>query len=300
MKKSVVLALMCAILMFVVACGQESNVYPDETALASTQGTEPVETEVASTPAIQEEDLYLTIESRYLPLLISAEYADLIHHREVTEGDVAVEIFYMLTGEVEKELFCVYFGNGEIGDIIGTLQTETGEIPVTAAGRVYSPEDFATEEQLQLYYSMMGELNTVIQSISENSCFKASDEFETPVINKAEIQMVHWKVVLPENMEVEETKSGNVYQADFYGLIGGEKFKMYTIYLGEARTDTVLGGYIINGEVRLLCVESFELVMEDGWSEEERTSAYAMLDSINDVIQVIVSSENYVAELPQE
>jgi hypothetical protein len=299
-KKIALLVLTGLILVLMAACGQGRDVNPDETAHAATQGSEAEETEIATTPAVQEEDLYITIETRYLPLQLSMEHKDLIQHREVIEDDVAVEIFYMLTGEAEKELFRVYFGNEEIGDIIGTLETETGEIPVTASGCVYSPEDFADEEQLQLYYSMMGELNTVIQSIQNDSRFKAMDEIETPVVNTTETQLKHWKVSLPENMEVEETENGNVYQVDFYGLIAGEKLKLYTIYLGETQTDTVLGGYMINGEVQSLCVESFELVMEDYWSEQECTSAYTMLDSINNVIQTIVSSENFVADVPQD
>ena len=57
--------------------------------------------------------------------------------------------------------------------------------------------------------------------------------------------------------------------------------------------------YNVNGEKRLLSLESFEIEPAAEWTDEDQEAAFGMLATINNVLQTIMSSENFSEQIPE-
>ena len=262
--------------------------------------TEPAEATQATEGDAVDSDKYTVLETNYCDLLFHKQYEDMICHVESSDNGSAVEVFYMISGEREVELFRVYFGPDEVGDLIGTLCAPSGEISVSVTACVYTLEDFADENEYILYHELMEELNTVINSIRSSEGFREKDENQQPIIEKGNVQLKYWTLVLPESMSWEETETAGLYLVDFYATVLGEQIKMYTIYMGEAEANTMLGYFKVGSENRPIWVKVYDIQAKDTWTDEETAGAYTMMESINDVIHSIMDNENFVAELPKQ
>lgn len=279
--------------------GSDPTTVPRQTESTATEPQLNQETE-PSTPSETESVLgYATLETAYGPLMYSEQHAAYLKHVESIDGEMAVEVFYMIYNDSERELFRIYFGNMEMGDPVGILETNSGEISVSAAACVYEADEFADEDSLLLYYELMEELNIVLDSIRNDSRFKEIDTVDVPVSDKTNSELSYWTFSLPQNVDWEESTAGNVYQADFYGTVAGDRIKLYTIYLGEAEADSLLGYYQVNGETKPVYVKSYDLAPDNSWTDEDLMTAYSMMESINDVIQTIMSHENFSTVIEQ-
>lgn len=239
---------------------------------------------------------FITVETAVCPLQFPAMYSELLHHMEVIQDDTIMEVFSMVQGETELELFRIYFSSEKTENDIGFIKTERGNKYITLSVCERSDEEFADAETREQYYSMMGSVDVVLSSIQNNSSFSKKGRVE---INIVDINLDYWSISVPDNMEWEEVSQDGSYFVTFYGNVNGEKIKLYAISVGEPELKSVLGNYTIDGIAKSVSVESYDLPVTDGWTEEAITELYTMMSTINDVIQVIMSSENFSAELPE-
>lgn len=262
--------LLVTIVFLFAACGGEEK----EPLRAPTEGS--------STVAI--ETVYGTLE---FPEDLSAN----MRHVEATEGDIAMEVFYMLGTNGERELFRIHYADAQVGIHLGYLNTDNGEIPVTYSICEYSDEDFADEEDKKLYYSMMDAFSVIMNSIYADERFSETRAVEP--VGTQEVKLRYWTVTLPDNVLFEETVDGDTYRVDLYGEVSGERIDLYFIGLGDMEAETILGMFTADGVQKPVAVETHSLDGYEGWPEEERTVIYQMMESVNDVIQVIVSDKNF-------
>lgn len=290
-SKSVLFALFLIVAVVLIACG-------NNTAVESTQPSvvpEPVETGSVGTE--QPKQVLVEVQTKYMVLSYPESYIDVLSHQEVVSDTVAMEIFSMNVKTGTLELFRIYFGDETVGNTAGYLNVDGSEIPVTYTICQYNDDEFADEDTRMLYYETMNCFNDIMSGMLADDRFHV-EKAEVQVESKA-INLSYWSVTLPANMECDESEENGQYRVSFYGNVAGEKVALYTIYLGDPGVETVLGTYNVDGKAKILSVESYEIIPAEGWTDEEQEAAYAMLATINDVLQTIMSSENFSEQMPE-
>ena len=231
------------------------------------------------------------IETAYGPLAFPEEFSGNMRHMEVTEGNAAMEVFYMVTQEGEKELFRIHFADMDVGTFMGYLTVEGAEIPVSYSVCQYEDSDFKDEEERKLYYSMMDGFSMIMNSIYEDARFSKARAVEA--VGEREVKLRYWKMKLPANVQYTESEENGNYRVDFYGEVSGERIDLYMIGLGELEAETTLGNYTVNGVQMPVVVQTYDMGSYDIWPEEDRMVINEMMNSINTVIQTIVADKNY-------
>ena len=214
-----------------------------------------------------------------------------LKHVEVTEGNVAMEVFYMVDQGGEKELFRVYFADPQMGNHMGYFSEDGKEIPITYSLCEYEDSTFSSEEERRLYYSMMEGISILMNSIYEDDRFSEIRTIET--VGNREIKLRYWKVELPDNVQYVETEEDGVYCVNFYGEAGGEKINLYMIALGNIEVETILGWYTVDGRQLPVGVRTFNIEAYDSWSKEDRIVLSNMMNSLNTVINGITGDKNF-------
>ena len=223
-----------------------------------------------------------------------AELEGYLRHDEITSAGVTMEVFYMQLPNGELELFRIYFGEDIPEGKMGYLLVDGREMPVSYATCEYGREDFPNSTSWERYFVMMDGFNIVLRSIVEMPGF--SEMRETERIDQREVSLHYWTLLLPEIITCQESNAEGIYRANFYLSLGGENQLLYSFQLGEPSFEAVLGSYIVNGNKEVLSVESNDAVFNVQWSAEERQLVYDMMDTINDVINTIMSSKQFSAE----
>ena len=240
---------------------------------------------LCSCAAIKDEEINISTTNGTLKF--PKQFSQNLKHQEVCEDDQTTEIFSMLTTECEVELYRVTFGKCDSGELMGYLN----DIPVMLSIYIYDDVLFPDEETKQLYFSMMESINTVLDSIYATPGFYMDPT--QSVAQKSEMEMTYWTVSLPDTMEWEELDKDGTYQAIFYGNVAGERIKLYSIYIGKSDAPTVLGTMTIDGVKKSVAVENYDINSADDWTEADCLQAGYMMDTINDVIQAIMSNSEF-------
>ena len=246
------------------------------------------------------------IETAYGTLEYPKEHKEDLRHVEVTEGDVTMEVFYMVMGEKEWELFRIYFNDPESGNLLGYLVISEKEIPVTVATCEYAEDTFPDEEGWAKYSSMMGGMNSIISSIMADKRFQEyipstseqeSREPETqpqqPEKKLVDVALKYWTVKLPEGITVQEKDNAEGYEAVFRGKIGSDELVLYTVRIGEEPLESVIGNYTLNEKNLPFSVEIGAEIQTAGYQDAELETLYEMMDSINMVIGAVTADANY-------
>lgn len=271
----------CAVLVLlmafgVAACSNEKQ----ELQQAGTEGT-------AST---------VPVKTAYGELAFPEELYGNMRHAETTEGQVATEVFYMVSETGEKEVFRIHYADSQAGTPLGYLKTEDGEISVSHSICEYADESFADEAERELYYRMMDAFSVILNSIFEDSRFSESRPLAS--VEEQEVELRYWTVMLPGNVYYEEAVDGDNYRVDFYGKIGDERIELYTIGLGDLQGESVLGQYTVDGVPKPVVVQTGDMRAYELRPEEDQAIIYNMMASINGIIQTIAADENFSDTVP--
>lgn len=263
----------------------------DKTAEQTAETTASEEYTVEAVPETTDaSEKIVQIETQHCTLQHSGVYSELLHN-EVIEEEISVEIFSMQNGESETELFRIYFGGEQMGESIGVLNTENGAINVSYTICSYEEDFFTDEQTMERYYMLMDALSEILTAIQNDPRFAAPGSMV--FTEKQNVQLAHWNVVLLKNMGYDETAGDDRYQVTFYGVINDERVDLYSISIGSPEFENALGFYMLDETVSALSLHNYDLPVKDTWTEDNLNEIYTMLDTMNDVIQVIVSDENY-------
>lgn len=294
-KTSGLLLMLAAFAGMTGGCASEAPQAAETSAAAVTE-TAAAQMEPETTVETTESEQVHTIETAYIPFRISDSFMQDISHQEITEGDIAMEIFCMKTADTPMELFRIYFNDRDSGTMIGNLNIGEKMIPVTVIVSEYSAEAFQDEEQMNRYYFVMDALSEVLLSVRSHSAFVYEND---PVVEKNDIKVSYWTFSLPEGIDWEESRENGNYFISFYGTVNGEKVDLYAVAVSEDTLATVLGTYAADGAAKPISIKSYDLPDTADWEEADAAQLYTWKDTINDVIQVITSSEGFSAEIPE-
>ena len=246
------------------------------------------------TTTVSTEESYKTVDLAWgVSLKFPAEFSDVLVHEQEVHGGLTTETFSMRKGEKAIPLFRIDFGDETVGDWHGVLNTDKGIVPVVYTVFTCTNEEIEAmdEETREQYFMLMNSFSDVLNTIAADPRFSAEKPLDSG--ENKEAKMAYWTVTLPGKMSWSEVAEAGEYQAVFYGEVRGEQTALYTVRIGETETGSVLGQFKVGEELKKVSVESFDLSRKTSWTDDDYSVAYHMMDTINDVIQVIMSSEYY-------
>ena len=225
-------------------------------------------------------------------LNMPSEYGAVLNHTRKVYIAPVTEVFSVNIDGREVPLYRVDFANEEEGEWLGVLQAEEGDIPVTYSLYTLSEEELAVldEEALDAYYGGMESFNNILEAIQADPRFTAEPVQGVGAGYEAELK--YWTVVLPEKVTFEETIVEGSYEAVFYGRIQGEKTALYSVAIGDDQAGA-MGKFNLDGEEKAVSVEIYGVEQNVFWSDAEFDLAYAMMDTVNDVIEAVMESDNF-------
>lgn len=244
-------------------------------------------------------NLYVKLNTPYIDLVLPLELEDVITDDESTYGTIYTRAFYMNYGGEELPLWRLDFGDPNAGDWVGMLKTDKGDVPVVMTGFAISDEELSAlgEEGSQLYGKCMQGYSVMLDGIMSDPRFTA--ERPLAVGKDTDMKLTYWNVTLPDTMKVSEKNEGGNYEAVFFGGVLGEMVPLYRVCIGEEQAESFLGYFEIDGVQKPISVGSFDLLENPNWSTDDYSAAYRMMDTINDVIQQITSSEHFSESLAE-
>ena len=96
-------------------------------------------------------------------------------------------------------------------------------------------------------------------------------------------------------LHIKTATQEDVYKVCFYGALSGrEEQHLFDLIFGKSEAFW-LGTFEIDGETIDLFAESYDLIIDRTWSEEERNDLYAMQDLINVILDQMKEMENFTA-----
>lgn len=125
-------------------------------------------------------------------------------------------------------------------------------------------------------------------------------QMQPPVLQIEDIGKIttpYAEFVLPEQWEQqlrgEVIEDGDIYTICFYGRVPGrEEQRLFDLIFGKSSAFQL--GTITAGGVDIgVYVESYDLVTDADWTDEERNSIYAMQDLINTILEQLYAMENF-------
>ena len=265
-----------------------ANVPTQEPAAAETVATQ---TDAAATQKSQRE----VASNMYVEYDQPTENADAYIHEQEIDGNAVSDKYYVTVAGEKKLLYSIDFGR-EDGTWLGMLVRDAGNISITYNVYPLSEEEMAamSEAESQHYYDVMDGLGTMLASICEKEGFQ--EEKIPEGTGKRIAQLTYWTLELPNDMTWTESNENGEYQAIFYGTVQDQQVALYTVRIGHVQAQSVLGKYRVNGEEKTLSVESYGLSQHETWTDEDFLEAGEMMETINDLIQVIDASADFTAE----
>lgn len=235
-------------------------------------------------------------DSAELVLQFPEELTEYVIREQTIYGSAITEAFYIKSGDAAIPLYRIDVGDGNLGDWLGALRTKSGDIPVTYTVFDISEEDMASlgENAQSLYVDLMDGFNVMLEGIINDPRFTYEKTIE--VGQEKNVSMNYWAVDLPDSMWFTEKMEDGNYEAVFYTNIRGEAVELYVVRIGNTKAETQLGLFEINGEKKSVSIESYDLPEKSTWEAEDYSTAYRMMDTINDVIEVIMQSKQFSTE----
>lgn len=243
----------------------------------------------------------MDIQTTYVTLQYPKAYRKFLKHEEILDGTDATEVFSMVYQEKEIELFRLFLTSEESENAEGYLNTDNGVLcialqPAQADPDVFiqnpdSEESEKDTEMESLYYAMLDGMGIVLDSIKQDSQYSSLKEIAEN--QKQDAKILYWDISLPTNITWEETSEEDIEQVTFFGKVGEKTLRLYTISLEEDQAESSIGQYVIDGQAKSINVTGYDLSENGALSEEEKAVAYTLMDTVNDVIQVIQKDKNY-------
>ena len=241
-----------------------------------------------------EVDLPFTeFETPYCTLLFPSQSASYLTHSQTPTDNGSDEAFSMELDGKQVELFRICFGDATGEELLGVLETEQGEVPVTYTTRIFTETEFPDAESWNVYRQLMDGFSTMLNTIAEDPRFRQE---QNPVTSEVQnVQLRHWAVDLPAGILVEETDADGIYRALFRGTVAGAALDLYAVTVGDTAAQAPVGTYTVNGAALPVAVDIFSSTPAADWTDEDTAFFYTMMDSINAVLQTIMADPAFTA-----
>lgn len=246
-----------------------------------------------SVPNQHDNGQFEVIQSQYVDWYVPSECMEFLKYENEVHNNMVADMFSMKVGTAEIPIFRFDFGDENAGDWLGLLTIGEEKIPVVYTVFMVSDEELAAISGAEeAYYLLMDVFNGMVKDLNANKNFSA-DKPVNMSGNKQEVVLTYWTVTLPTEMSCYETNENGIYQVAFYGDIQGERIPLYQVNIGDTSAEGQLGLYRVNGEEKIISMICSGIPSRADWNDDDYAAVYLMMDTINDVIQQIMSSESF-------
>lgn len=243
----------------------------------------------------------MDIKTTYVTLKYPKDYKKYLQHREILEGSDAIEVFSMVSDGVEAELFRLSFTAAEPESVEGYLLTDNGMLYISLepnadgvdlSSLMQDGEETDKSRKVEsIYYAMMGGMGQVLESVQEDSRYSIVKEVAKN--DKRTDTVLNWKVSLPKAITWQTSEDDGIQEAVFRAAVGEKEITLYTVALEDIATENAVGQYTRQGQTKYVTVTISDLDAQDPLTEDELAAVHLLMDSVNDVLQVISSDANF-------
>jgi len=107
-------------------------------------------------------------------------------------------------------------------------------------------------------------------------------------------ELRYWDVELPEDMIWEEHTEGETYRVEFGMMLDGEKIMLYSVHIGDAPVEKVLGTFTVDGISRNVGVNTYRLATQMILTSDETGATFAArMETLEDVIQAMALNKDF-------
>jgi len=165
---------LCIIVIVVIA-----SILPKQEKINNTQTKEIVDLKENNGKIEKEENTLATVpeeeiiefENPYCTLKYPAIWKSNLKYEESTEDGFFKGTFYFHSSNHEVEMFSIYFGNPELGTVLGYITKDEEKIPFSVDVKEYECDETWTEDEKELLNSMTDGVNEVIVSVTSSEGF---------------------------------------------------------------------------------------------------------------------------------
>lgn len=243
----------------------------------------------------------MDIKTTYVTVKYPKTYKKYLQHREILEGSDAIEVFSMVSDGVEAELFRLSFTAAEPENVEGYLLTDNGMLYISLepnadgvdlSSLMQDGEETDKSRKVEsIYYAMMGGMGQVLESVQEDSRYSIVKEVAKN--DKRTDTVLNWKVSLPKAITWQTSEDDGIQEAVFRAAVGEKEIILYTIALEDIATENAVGQYTRQGQTKYVTVTISDLDAQGPLTEDELAAVHLLMDSVNDVLQVIGSDANF-------
>lgn len=119
----------------------------------------------------EQKEGFLAIETPYCTLEYPSRWEEYLSYEEQKDKETYVLVFYCNMGEKKIELFSVYFGNPNEGDLLGYIMKDGTKRAFSVKAAALTDESAWTEEEADIIYAMGESINDVVASVSSSQYF---------------------------------------------------------------------------------------------------------------------------------
>lgn len=107
----------------------------------------------------------------YGELKYPSMWKDQMTYKGSSENGISSYVFYAVIGDGQYELYTVYFGQSDAGNLLGYIPSDGGDLPVYIECHNIVQSNDLTDSELRTFYSMMEGVNELAQSVTAMSGF---------------------------------------------------------------------------------------------------------------------------------
>ena len=235
----------------------------------------------------------MLLKTEIVEFVVPMDVSEYLKHVEVVQDGIIMNVFYAVHEDLQVEAFRILFSSSASEKDIGAIKLTDGYLYISVSVNDYPDDEFENEGIKESFYTVISVLGDMLDSVQKDERFREKNEME---IEQVDQNFKYWNITLPEQMRWEESTE-NGYFVTFYYDMGEERIALYAISIGNPILRSEIGFYLLEGDWKIVSLESYELPETDGWSDAQITELYTMMSTINDVLQTITSSENYAEEM---
>jgi len=236
------------------------------------------------------------IETPYYDLHFPNEWKDFLV-TETTDGTPYTVAFYanLDTRDEQQKLYTVSFG-GSADTAAAAVKASDGKyIALNVENVTFVPDSSWTSRDINIVFTMQETLNYVLEKLpledadllnSPAQSGSTSGSGELPESMKSDLAVdtpymeLHYPSKWADNLSI-KVKDGKVYSVTYACIIGSHnETELFTIYFGGKKGVPLKTIKTEDGDKVEIRINVPELSL-DGWSEDERNTAFAMQEDLN-------------------
>ena len=224
-----------------------------------------------------------SIETKYGNLYYPNKWENVVR-TEISEAESYEILFYAtIEGKEDIHIFDVTF-NGD-GVEVDKRVTEDGEtLSICVVSYDLDLDDSWKDTEKEIVYAMCEDINYLIGQLDEIGKSYYKQQIDAEIEGDFEISTDYGVLYYPKQWEEKiytEINKDETYTVSFFAdFEDKEKIHLFDVVF-DGNGDSVGEIELDNGDIVTVCIESYELNLDESWTEDEENDIYVMMEDVN-------------------